>query len=62
MKAKAAVAWEASRTELPGYVDRYMSCEIEVDTLVTHTMPLEDINRAFDLMHSSESTRSVIIF
>jgi S-(hydroxymethyl)glutathione dehydrogenase/alcohol dehydrogenase len=50
------------RTELPGYVDRYMSGEIELDSLVTHTMPLEDINRAFDLMHSGESIRSVIIF
>lgn len=50
------------RTELPGYVDRYMSGEIELDSMVTHTMPLEDINRAFDLMHSGESIRSVIIF
>ncbi len=50
------------RTELPGYVERYMSGEIELDSMVTHTMPLEDINRAFDLMHSGESIRSVIIF
>ncbi|MCW9047154.1 MAG: S-(hydroxymethyl)glutathione dehydrogenase/class III alcohol dehydrogenase [Gammaproteobacteria bacterium] len=50
------------RTELPGYVDRYMNGEIELDKMVTHTMPLEDINRAFDLMHSGESIRSVIIF
>ena len=50
------------RTELPGYVDRYMSGEIELDSMVTHTMGLEDINRAFDLMHSGESIRSVIIF
>ena len=50
------------RTELPGYVDRYMSGEIELDKMVTHTMPLDDINRAFDLMHSGESIRSVIIF
>ena len=50
------------RTELPGYVDRYMAGEIELDSMVTHTMPLEDINRAFDLMHSGESIRSVIIF
>jgi S-(hydroxymethyl)glutathione dehydrogenase/alcohol dehydrogenase len=39
-----------------------MSGEIELDRMVTHTMPLEDINRAFDLMHSGESIRSVIIF
>lgn len=50
------------RTELPGYVDRYMNGQIELDSMVTHTMPLEDINRAFDLMHSGESIRSVIIY
>lgn len=50
------------RTELPGYVDRYMSGDIELDSLVTHTMGLEDINKAFDLMRSGESIRSVIIF
>lgn len=50
------------RTELPGYVERYMNGEIELDSMVTHTMGLEDINRAFDLMHNGESIRSVIIF
>ena len=50
------------RSELSGYVDRYMSGEIELDRMVTHTMGLEDINRAFDLMHRGESIRSVIIF
>ena len=50
------------RTELPGYVESYMNGEIELDSMVTHTMPLEDINRAFDLMHTGESIRSVIIF
>ncbi len=50
------------RTELPGYVDRYMKGEIELDSMVTHSMPLEDINRAFDLMHKGESIRSVIVF
>lgn len=50
------------RTELPGYVDRYMRGKIELDKMVTHTMPLEDINHAFDLMHRGESIRSVIIF
>lgn len=50
------------RSELPAYVDRYMSGEIELDRMVTHTMGLEDINRAFDLMHRGESIRSVIIF
>lgn len=50
------------RTELPGYVERYLHGQIELDSMVTHTMPLEDINRAFDLMHAGESIRSVIIF
>ena len=50
------------RTELPGYVGRYMNGQIELDSMVTHTMGLEDINRAFDLMRSGESIRSVIIF
>ncbi|MCR9141173.1 MAG: S-(hydroxymethyl)glutathione dehydrogenase/class III alcohol dehydrogenase [bacterium] len=50
------------RTELPGYVDRYLAGEFELDTFITHTMPLEDINKAFDLMHAGESIRSVIHF
>ncbi len=50
------------RTELPGYVDRYMNGQIELDSMVTHTMPLEEINTAFDLMHEGKSIRSVIIF
>jgi S-(hydroxymethyl)glutathione dehydrogenase/alcohol dehydrogenase len=50
------------RSELPGYVERYMNGEIELDSMVTHTMGLEDINEAFDLMHRGESIRSVIIF
>ncbi len=50
------------RTELPGYVERYMQGEIELDSMVTHTMPLDDINHAFDLMHRGESIRSVILF
>ncbi|NND36157.1 MAG: S-(hydroxymethyl)glutathione dehydrogenase/class III alcohol dehydrogenase, partial [Gammaproteobacteria bacterium] len=50
------------RTELPGYVDRYMAGEIEIDRMVTHQMPLEDINKAFDLMHEGASIRSVVSF
>ncbi|PWQ95937.1 S-(hydroxymethyl)glutathione dehydrogenase/class III alcohol dehydrogenase [Leucothrix arctica] len=49
------------RTELPGYVERYMAGEIELDSMVTHTMGLEDINKAFDLMHEGKSIRSVIL-
>ncbi len=50
------------RSQLPGYVEQYMRGEIKIDPMVTHTMPLDDINRAFDLMHQGESIRSVIIF
>lgn len=50
------------RTELPDYVERYMKGEIKIDDFVTHTMGLEDINKAFDLMHEGKSIRSVIMF
>ena len=50
------------RSQLPGYVDQYLSGEIKVDEMVTHTMPLDEINKAFDLMHEGESIRSVILF
>ena len=50
------------RTELPSYVERYMAGEIKVDEMVTHTMSLEDINHAFELMHEGSSIRSVILF
>ena len=50
------------RTEVPKIVDWYMDGKINIDDLITHTMPLEDINNAFDLMHSGESIRSVVQF
>jgi S-(hydroxymethyl)glutathione dehydrogenase / alcohol dehydrogenase len=50
------------RTELPGYVQRYLDGEFELDTFITHTMGLEDINKAFDLMHEGKSIRTVIHF
>ncbi|MBT8059639.1 MAG: S-(hydroxymethyl)glutathione dehydrogenase/class III alcohol dehydrogenase [Gammaproteobacteria bacterium] len=50
------------RSELPGYVDAYLDGRINIDDMVTHTMPLEDINRAFDLMHEGQSIRSVVIY
>jgi S-(hydroxymethyl)glutathione dehydrogenase/alcohol dehydrogenase len=50
------------RTELPGYVERYMSGEINLDDLVTFKIPLKDINKAFDYMHEGKSIRSVIDF
>ena len=50
------------RTDLPGYVERYMQGQIPLDDFVTHTMGLNDINKAFDLMHEGLSIRSVILF
>ncbi len=50
------------RTEVPGIVDWYMEGKINIDDLITHTMPLEEINRAFDLMHAGESIRSVVVY
>jgi S-(hydroxymethyl)glutathione dehydrogenase/alcohol dehydrogenase len=49
-------------SQLPGYVDRYMAGDIHVDEFVTHTLPLEQINTAFELMHAGQSIRSVILF
>jgi S-(hydroxymethyl)glutathione dehydrogenase/alcohol dehydrogenase len=50
------------RTELPQIVDWYMDGKINIDDLITHKMPLGDINKAFDLMHSGESIRSVVVY
>jgi S-(hydroxymethyl)glutathione dehydrogenase/alcohol dehydrogenase len=50
------------RSQLPGYVERYLGGEIKIDEMVTHKLPLEEINRAFDLMHEGKSIRSVIVF
>lgn len=48
------------RSELPGYVDRFMRGEIEIDKMITHQMGIEQINHAFDLMHEGKSIRTVI--
>ena len=50
------------RTDVPKIVDWYMEGKINIDDLVTHTMPLKQINDAFDLMHRGESIRSVVTF
>ncbi len=50
------------RTEVPGIVDWYMEKKINIDDLITHVMPVEKINDAFDLMHKGESIRSVVTF
>src|SRR5690606_35009044 len=46
------------RSQLPEYVERYLNGEFELDTFITHTMPLEQINEAFDLMHEGKSIRT----
>ncbi|ABC28306.1 Zn-dependent alcohol dehydrogenase, class III [Hahella chejuensis KCTC 2396] len=50
------------RSQLPGYVDKYLSGEIKVDPMVTYSLSLDDINKAFDYMHEGKSIRSVILF
>jgi len=50
------------RTDVPKIVDWYMDGKINIDDLITHTMPLDKINSAFDLMHSGESIRSVVVY
>ncbi len=50
------------RTDVPKIVDWYMDKKIEIDPLITHVLPLERINEAFDLMHSGESIRTVISY
>ena len=50
------------RTDVPKIVEWYMDGKIEIDPLITHTLPLERINDAFDLMHRGESIRSVVVF
>jgi S-(hydroxymethyl)glutathione dehydrogenase/alcohol dehydrogenase len=50
------------RTDVPKIVDWYMEGRINIDDLITHVLPFEDINRGFDLMHSGESIRSVVVY
>jgi S-(hydroxymethyl)glutathione dehydrogenase / alcohol dehydrogenase len=50
------------RTDVPKIVDWYMGGKIEIDPMITHTLPLERINEAFDLMHNGESIRSVVVY
>ncbi len=50
------------RTDVPKIVDWYMEGKIDIDSLITHTMPLDEINTAFDLMHEGKSIRSVVTF
>ena len=50
------------RTDVPTIVDWYMQGKINIDDLITHTMPLAEINTAFELMHAGESIRSVVLY
>ncbi|ODR91954.1 S-(hydroxymethyl)glutathione dehydrogenase/class III alcohol dehydrogenase [Sinorhizobium alkalisoli] len=50
------------RTDVPKIVDWYMEGKIEIDPMITHTMPLEEINKGFELMHSGTSIRSVVVY
>jgi len=50
------------RTDVPKIVDWYMDGKIQIDPMITHILPLEDINKGFDLMHSGESIRSVVVY
>jgi len=50
------------RTDVPKIVDWYMGGKIQIDPMITHVLPLEKINDAFDLMHHGESIRSVVVF
>jgi S-(hydroxymethyl)glutathione dehydrogenase/alcohol dehydrogenase len=50
------------RTDVPRIVDWYMDGKIEIDPLITHTLALDDINSAFDLMHAGASIRSVVVY
>ncbi len=50
------------RTDMPSMVDWYMEKKIEIDPMITHKLPLERINEAFDLMHEGKSIRSVVVY
>jgi S-(hydroxymethyl)glutathione dehydrogenase / alcohol dehydrogenase len=50
------------RTDVPKIVDWYMEGKIEIDPMITHTIPLPDINKGFQLMHEGKSIRSVVVY
>ena len=50
------------RTDVPKIVDWYMNGKIEIDSMITHTLGLEDINKGFELMHEGKSIRSVVVY
>jgi len=50
------------RTDVPLIVDWYMDKKIQIDPLITHVMPLSDINKGFEMMHKGESIRGVVVY
>lgn len=50
------------RSQLPNYVDMYLQGSLKVDEMVTHSLPFDDINRAFELLHAGESIRTVLTY
>jgi S-(hydroxymethyl)glutathione dehydrogenase/alcohol dehydrogenase len=58
----SAFGGAAGRTQVPKIVDWYMDGKINIDDLITHTLPLERINEGFDLMHAGKSIRTVVTF
>jgi S-(hydroxymethyl)glutathione dehydrogenase/alcohol dehydrogenase len=57
-----ALGGARGRTDVPKIVDWYMQGKIEIDPMITHTMPLDDINKAFELMRAGKSIRSVVVY
>jgi S-(hydroxymethyl)glutathione dehydrogenase / alcohol dehydrogenase len=60
--AGTAFGGARGRTDVPKIVDWYVQGKIEIDPMITHMMPLADINKAFDLMHAGKSIRSVVVY
>jgi len=58
----SAFGGAAGRTDVPKIVDWYMDGKINIDDLITHTLPLERINEGFDLMHAGKSIRTVVVY
>ena len=58
----AAFGGARGRTDVPRIVDWYMDGRIQIDPMITHTLPLERINEAFDLMHAGQSIRAVVLY
>jgi S-(hydroxymethyl)glutathione dehydrogenase/alcohol dehydrogenase len=50
------------RDQVPQFVDRYLTGDIDVDPLISHTLSLDEVNQGFDLMHAQDGIRSVISF